>query len=408
MQYPRIIISSIIIFYSLLFLLYAKVTLNEANNRIEVFEKSFGSSLSFILSDAVNDAKLLKVDSLSLDFLKVFSLNNPQYSQVRILSDQGMELLRINHGDSLEVVPYENLQNKSARYYFQDLMKGEQTIYTSGLDFNVERGEIQQGVITLRVGRKYEEEKKVIFLNITDKYFRRFISDFKDIDIFFQNEYQESSLLSLIPFFHYPYVKSIHLDDVSRYLQKAGVAHRPLNFFIKLKIANYRLQILIGSVVTLATLVLTLWLYSKMLKNHNQGQFYTNLYRQFIDESFIFSMTDLRGRITYVNETFCNISGYSAMELLGKDHRIVNSGEHDKAFFKEMWNTIKEGRVFMGEICNRKKNGEYYWVSSVIGPLRGADGRIVGYAAVRYDITLQKRLRKELDLHEGQSSDLNP
>ena len=115
-----------------------------------------------------------------------------------------------------------------------------------------------------------------------------------------------------------------------------------------------------------------------------------------IKKHFVVSLSDLSGCITEVNDAFCDISGYSRAELLGHDHRMVNSETHSKAFFAEMWAKLKTGDSWQGEICNRKKNGELYWVESTLAPLRGADGAIEQYVAVRRDISQRKNFEDQL------------
>ena len=138
----------------------------------------------------------------------------------------------------------------------------------------------------------------------------------------------------------------------------------------------------------------------------SSGQFTTmqllQAYEHAIDENIISSITDTKGLIVHVNKKFCETSKYSSSELAGQNHRIVNSGLHSKEFFKGMWQTIGQGRVWHGEIRNRARDGTHYWVDTVIVPVRDSeDGRNTHYLSLRTLITERKLLEAQKEQHLG-------
>jgi len=119
-------------------------------------------------------------------------------------------------------------------------------------------------------------------------------------------------------------------------------------------------------------------------------------YEAALSKKAIISVTDLRGKIVKVNDMFCEVSGYSRDELIGQNHRIINSGHHSPEFFREMWRTIRSGKLWTSDLCNRAKDGRLYWVDTTIVPILDRDDRINQYLSVRYDITARRYEREAL------------
>ncbi len=115
-----------------------------------------------------------------------------------------------------------------------------------------------------------------------------------------------------------------------------------------------------------------------------------------IGESSLFSITNLQGTIEYANEKFIQVAKYSKDELIGQNHRILKSGFHPPEYYIKLWKAVSSGKLWRGEIKNRAKDGSFYWVDTSISPIKGSDGKIEGYLAVRFLINDKKKLEKAL------------
>ncbi len=137
----------------------------------------------------------------------------------------------------------------------------------------------------------------------------------------------------------------------------------------------------------------------KLAEKHRENSELTQKlasYSEAVNQNALVSVADLAGRIIEVNDKFCEASGYSRAELLGKNHRIIKSDVHDKSIYTDLWATIASGNTWHGEICNKAKDDSLYWVDSSIVPIKDADGRIDRYISIRFDIT--KRVQAENEL----------
>ena len=350
------------------------------------------TSLRNTLFNSVRDIKYLsnKPRSTLYEFAKL----SPLYSQVRILNSAGQELYRLNHyGTSFVEVSKDQLQNKGERYYFQELKKiQDDQIYVGPIDNNIENGVVINEEITFRVGTRLNNGGYLV-LNISSDYIKEILDGIKDFEISIaeipSNEgllaYLQGRLVKIIEVS--PSGKEPHLASLTSFSWKLSAI-----FDVRSE-RKYIIGIAFGCVLIF---ILLSSLYRRIKAGldeyYNLGLFY----RKFIDSSTIFSITDKHGKITYANEMFQEISQYSKEELYGNDHRIINSGTHSKEFFKQMWDCLKDGKVWIGKIKNKKKDQSPYWVYSVIAPIENRYGEIEGYAALRFDITKEIELENKM------------
>ena len=247
---------------------------------------------------------------------------------------------------------------------------------------------------------KFNDEnfKLVAPKNILDFYSRAFKSEAVDetmrmIDIAMKNRY--SNDFNIAP--TYWFSKSTEFINLLQDVENELFAHVNKLINEKLRYVHYTIVFLLFflfiSLVVMAILIMQtirkiLFSTDKLEREYDDSLLLLEQYKQAVDRSFIVSKTDSEGIITYVNDEFCKITGYSKHELLGKPHNTIRHHDTAEEFFKELWHTIKELKEpWFGEIQNRKKDETSYWVKAVINPIVNGDGEIIEYIGIKTDIT---------------------
>ena len=161
------------------------------------------------------------------------------------------------------------------------------------------------------------------------------------------------------------------------------------------KMVDYEKVLIAGMVFLLIIFIISLK--NRQINNINSQM---KKYIKIVDENVLTSSTDLDGNITYASEAFCEISGYTKDELIGQNHRIIRHPDMKEFTYKELWETITSGKTWKGEIKNKKKNGDYYWVKASISPMFDNKGEIISYTAIREDIT-DKKIIEEISITDG-------
>jgi len=465
------------LFYILAQLEFQRVTILKAKEdlgNIELLQFVIHHDLEALASDLLllannesferyfEDSSEKNLSSLA-ERLKNFTRDKKIYNRARYLDVKGHEVIRINmEGLRPEIVPQDELQDKSKRYYFRKTMEREWgQVFVSPLDLNVENGEVDKPLLpVMRIGSPvvdmYGEKKGIVLLNFdAEKILDRFSQAFPDRDVdrfsfinkdgywlrsgnpadewgfMFGNKVtlrernpelwdkvkKEQTGQAHLPEGLYTYTTihaedeikrtanftedSIHQKEHSYENDKLVwylILHVPKNeltfmFFLQ----NYSHLFWLIPVLLIGVIAATLHL-AVIRANRDISDRSLKLLSTGLEQSpAAVVITNINGKIEYVNPKFMQMSGYDAEAILEKNPRIFKSGSTNQKLYKDLWGTILEGRVWTGTFENKRKNHASYFVSATISPIVNKAGKITSFIAIQEDITEQKRLQEELE-----------
>lgn len=356
------------------------------------------------------------------------------FFQVRYLDKDGYEDLRVEKEQNT-VEPFsieqDKLQDKSNRYYFKEaaVLQANQT-YLSKLDLNIEHGKIETPLRpTLRISKPVYRNNVfsgIIIINVDMRYilnllkqsplFNIYIVDKDGYFLIHRKEgyswsrYTGENRLLHKDFpnvvnkilshddFHSADINSFNLGDVlsNNEVLKLILQTKP-EYMENLEVSNYRFAVFIALLIIAISVPtgLILAIQPTQLQEKLNKTIADNLkYIDIIDKYVITSSTNINGIITNVSTAMCNISGYGKNELIGQPHSLIKSGQMTEDVYKELWGKITKGKVWIGEMQNRKRNGEHFWLKATILPLYNENGVISGFTSVAENVTDKKVIEK--------------
>lgn len=418
---------------------FQTITLNNALTKIEERE----SYLQQYINESKIKLKSIKNSSFFNDFINnnekkslnnlfLFTLNNQKnIMQIRYIDKDGKEQLRVERKTSDEepvIVNHKDLQNKVNRDYFiKSKNIKDENIWFSSLNLNSEFGKIQQpykstfrAILPLQKGNQFNG---IIIINyFMNELLHSFIKDgiynsiLVDKDGFIMIHYEQDKNWGK---YQNPQIKFTENNKIlnQEFVQGKDFVSKILdlpleeNIVLILKLnEKYLLEekynkliskFSISSIIVIFSII-TILIISKILRKLLLGFTSYKEYTKLIDENIIVSTTDLKGKIIFTSKAFCKISGYEEIELLGRNHNIVRHEDEDKNKYKALWKCLTNGKIWEGELKNKRKNGEVYWVKAKIYPTF-EKGIKTGYTAIRQEIT-DKKIIEEIAIHDGLTS----
>lgn len=359
---------------------------------------------------------------------------NKNFFQVRYLDASGKEQIRaerLRFGRGMQLVKEQNLQNKSNRYYFQETkLLSSQLYYTSNLDLNVENGKIEKPIRpTLRIAKPiYSDERfrGIVIINVSMRHLLNLLAQSSIFNVYIVDKegyfllhpdkdaawgrYLEgdtlleslagrksAKLLDSQEYFSTTFsaVTLEHLFQNREGLQL--ILQTKQNYLQRMEQDNYKLALIIAALIVAISIPLGFLLAIRPAKTQQRLDELNKLNKRsldIIDRYVLTSTTDPKGYIVDISSAYCRLSGYDRSELTGRKHSFFKSDKFSSEEYAQLWKTIGSGNVWRGEMQNRAKNGEYFWIDLTILPLRNAQDRIEGYTGIATDITDKKLIEK--------------
>lgn len=355
------------------------------------------------------------------------AMSNNSYFQVRFLDVDGLEKIRIDRkrgSDDLIIIENSKLQDKSKRYYFKDSLSiPKNSFWFSKLDLNVEYGKIERPLRpTLRISTQVFHKGKFYGIVIINVEMSTLLNQIKnannyevyliDKDGFFLIHPDEtkswSRYLSKViiqnDFLQYNMTKLLegteqHLDHIhifsleNQFKNKENIKlilKTKKEYISSLQHNNYTLAVYLALLILLISIPTGLLMALKPARIQDELNYtlkenlkYTNI----IDKYVAISSTDIQGYITNVSTAMCDISGYNSNELIGKKMSIFKSGYMDQNIYKDLWNKVTSGLVWSGELQNKTKSGDIFWLKTTVLPQYDDNKILSGYMSVSSDIT---------------------
>lgn len=412
---------------------FKKASLENALNKIterETYLNDFLSSLKnnliFLKNASMFEKYLQTSNPHELEnFFYQFANLHKEFSQLRFIDKNGFEQIRVEQNKSeknVVIVPSNKLQDKSQMNYFkQSKLKNLEEVWFTKIEFNIENNK-KSGDITLRTILPIKgADGKFAGILVINTFLQHFIENlintasfdmllFNDNGKIIYSLDKKVKILEDTLAFYYPHnfqqmIEANLLKSNDFVVARFNTAiPQGLHVVLTIKQSHMEKQeyanLIKNALLSLFTFSIFSIVFLLVLRINKNYFNVINCYQkqlleqslQTVDTYLIYTKTDLKDKITQVSDGFCNISGYSKEELLGNTHRLIRHSDTPDEVIQDIWNTLKAKKNWSGELKNRKKNGDYYWMKTNIAPEFDENGQHVGYVSLREDITIKKEL----------------